>query len=202
MLPKALDAQRLHDTHDGAEADEAITDRYWLAYFILYLLGVGSLLPWNVMITPTQYFQLRFDGSPFVSSFESVLSVSFTFTCLLGVISFQWLQHVIPIRVSILSGLLLMLLALGTLAVLATTPLFASDDEILDVLAGSSSVQFVALITCGAICGIGQAFLTVNSYAYAAVYQRPQCASRSHAARDAAEPWPAAARTRARPQSC
>ena len=177
MAPKpsesVADTAPLWGPADG-RPDIDVPDRYWACYFILYLLGIGSLLPWNALITPTEYFQLRLTGSPFISSFESILSVSFTFFSFTWVVLLQWLQHVIPIRVCILGGLVTLLLALGTLTVLAIEPLFAADDELLDMLASGATGQFVALISCAAICGIGQAFLTVMTYSYAAVYQRPQ----------------------------
>jgi hypothetical protein len=55
--------------------DIDVPDRYWACYFILYLLGIGSLLPWNALITPTEYFQLRLTGSPFIDQFELTKSV-------------------------------------------------------------------------------------------------------------------------------
>ena len=58
--------------------DELVPDRFWLAYFILYLMGVASLLPWNALITPVEYLKLRAHGSPFENSMESVLSIMFT----------------------------------------------------------------------------------------------------------------------------
>ena len=49
-------------------------DRYRLAFFILYLQGVGCLFPWNAFITKTDYYALAFRGSEYASSFESIVS--------------------------------------------------------------------------------------------------------------------------------
>ena len=49
-------------------------DRYHLAFFILYLQGVGCLFPWNAFITKTDYYNLAFRGSEYASSFESIVA--------------------------------------------------------------------------------------------------------------------------------
>ena len=158
---------------DTSAWDEAVPDRYWLAYLIMYLLGVGSLLPWNTLITPTEYFQLRLAGSPFEGSFESILSTSFTATSFVMVTWLQSLQRILSLRLRILGGLALLLLSIGTLMVLAIHPLFYSDAELLEQLANGATSQFYALVLCGALCGIGQAFLTVSAMSYAALFKRP-----------------------------
>jgi len=45
-------------------------DRYYLAQAIFFLIGVGMLFPWNVFITATSFFELKFKGSPFFDNFE------------------------------------------------------------------------------------------------------------------------------------
>lgn len=47
-----------------------------MAYLILYLQGVGSLLPWNFFITARGYFEQKFANEPSIkNSFESAFSV-------------------------------------------------------------------------------------------------------------------------------
>lgn len=152
--------------------DEAVPDRWWLAYLVMYGLGVGSLLPWNALITPAEYFQLRL-RPPFQSSFESILSVSFTSTSFVMVLLLQRLQHFLSLRVRIYGGLTLLLLSLGTLLVLAITPLLSERDDLLDTLENGATTQAIALFVCGALCGIGQAFMTVSTMSYAAIFRRP-----------------------------
>ncbi|KDN48043.1 hypothetical protein RSAG8_03059, partial [Rhizoctonia solani AG-8 WAC10335] len=43
------------------------------------IFGLGSLMPWNAMITAMPYFLARLSGSPYASSFPSWLSVTWTF---------------------------------------------------------------------------------------------------------------------------
>jgi len=45
-------------------------DKYYLAQAIFFLIGVGMLFPWNVFITATSFFELKFIGSPFYDNFE------------------------------------------------------------------------------------------------------------------------------------
>ena len=47
-----------------------------LAYFIFFLLGIGSLLPWNAFITASAYYKARFCGTPFFVNFEAFFSVA------------------------------------------------------------------------------------------------------------------------------
>lgn len=38
--------------------------RYGLVYGILVILGIGTLLPWNVFITETEFFDVRLHVEP------------------------------------------------------------------------------------------------------------------------------------------
>ncbi len=53
-------------------------DDWWnMAYLILYLQGVGSLLPWNFFITARGYFNSKFQEEPSIQdSFENSFSVA------------------------------------------------------------------------------------------------------------------------------
>lgn len=53
-------------------------DKNNLAYNIFFLLGIGSLLPWNAFITASAYYRSRFCGTPFFYSFEAYFSVSYS----------------------------------------------------------------------------------------------------------------------------
>lgn len=53
-------------------------DKNKLAYSIFFLLGIGSLLPWNAFITASAYYRSRFCGTPFFYSFESYFSVAYS----------------------------------------------------------------------------------------------------------------------------
>ena len=68
-------------------------DRYRLAFFILYLQGVGCLFPWNAFITKTDYYALAFRGSEYASSFESIVTTTFTLLGLVTILGMQRVQH-------------------------------------------------------------------------------------------------------------
>ena len=48
------------------------------AYYIFFLLGIGSLLPWNAFITASAYYHTRLWGTPYFYSFESYFSVAYS----------------------------------------------------------------------------------------------------------------------------
>ena len=53
------------------EALQEPPDRFRAALLILYLQGMGTLLPWYALITKVDYYQLIFRGSAYASSFAS-----------------------------------------------------------------------------------------------------------------------------------
>lgn len=58
----------------GGMEDEAPmakpVDKGRLVQISFFLLGIGMLLPWNLFITATTFFGLRFEGSPFADNFS------------------------------------------------------------------------------------------------------------------------------------
>ncbi|KAK9765875.1 hypothetical protein K7432_005445, partial [Basidiobolus ranarum] len=52
-------------------------DHYRLVYFIFLLQGAAMLLPWNVFITASEYFHLKFQGSAYANNFQNYFSVCF-----------------------------------------------------------------------------------------------------------------------------
>ena len=78
---------------DAVPSDAVPHDRYRLAFFILYLQGVGCLFPWNAFITKTDYYALAFRGSEYASSFESIVTTTFTLLGLVTILGMQRVQH-------------------------------------------------------------------------------------------------------------
>ena len=164
--PWAVDDQR--------QRDEAVSDRCGAAYLIMMLLGVGSLLAWNALITPIEYLKLRIAGSDFDSSFESMFSTTFTSISLLSLLAMQRIQHYVSLRHRIVGSLLLLLAVFVLLTGLAVAPLTLADDRLLGGLRDGATAQFTVLIVCGALCGIGQAFLSGSAMAYASIFDEPR----------------------------
>ena len=152
---------------------EAVPDRFYAARLVCLLLGVGSLLSWNALITPIEYLKLRIAGSAFESSFESMFSTTFTWVSLTSLIIMQKIQHALSLRARILGSLLLLLLVFTLLTAIALQPLTLPADELLDSLSAGATTQFAVLMVSGALCGIGQAFLCGSAMAYASIFARP-----------------------------
>ncbi|XP_024413597.1 equilibrative nucleoside transporter 1 isoform X1 [Desmodus rotundus] len=128
-------------------------DRYKAVWIIFFMLGLGTLLPWNFFMTATQYFTNRLDQSQNVSSFavkldgdiqasavptappleRSSLSVIFnnvmTLCAMLPLLLFtclnSFLHQRIPQAVRILGSLLAILLVFLITAVLVKVPVDA-----------------------------------------------------------------------------
>ena len=84
-------------------------DRYRLAFFILYLQGIGSIFPWNVFITKTDYYALAFRGSEYAPSFWRIVTTTYTLMGLVTIFCMQRVQHLSSPRSRVVGGLTLML---------------------------------------------------------------------------------------------
>ena len=82
------DPELVRNTH--THTPHVPPDRFHLTYLILFLSGVGTLLPWNVFITERAYFELKLTVPPFPSaitnSFESVFGMTFMTANVLGLV--------------------------------------------------------------------------------------------------------------------
>ena len=62
MENKAFDSVELaQDSARQSKRDSVapnVEDFNWSAYFCLFIIGIGSLLPWNFFITPELYWQV------------------------------------------------------------------------------------------------------------------------------------------------
>ena len=61
----------------AASDEKEMVDKGGVCYAIFFMLGVGSLLPWNVFINAYAYFHLRFTGTPFAFNFENFFGICF-----------------------------------------------------------------------------------------------------------------------------
>lgn len=149
-------------------------DRCWLAFLIMYLLGVGSLFPWNAFITPADYFDLRFQDSPFSKSYESIFTSSFTAVGLLTIVALQWLQETISLRTRIRFTLAALFVIFVLATVLAVLPLtITDDDEMRRSIASGAPLQFALLLVCVTVSGAMVAILTGSVIAYASIFNSP-----------------------------
>lgn len=78
-----------------------------IAYLILFILGLGNLLPWNAFIIAEPYYIVRFCGTPFVSSFEVFYGLSYNLSQCFGLMVSLFYSEIIPLKVQVRIPLLL-----------------------------------------------------------------------------------------------
>ncbi len=118
------------------------------AYIIFFILGIGSLLPWNAFITSSTYYQTRFCGTAYENSFESFFSMLYTAAGPIGLCISILFQDHLPIRTLVLYPLIIYF---GVFIIITIMVLITSLDA--DVLFG------ITLIGIGG-CGICAALMS------------------------------------------
>jgi len=136
---------------------------------IMYLLGLGALLSWNVLITPQAYYGLRFATTDVYASFESLLSCTFTLVGLITVVALQFVQHWASLYSRILGSLLLECVVFLIILGWTIQPLLVPLDELEKSLQEGADAGVGLLLACDAVAAIGQAVLTASMVSYAAV---------------------------------
>ncbi|CAL8462012.1 g1543 [Coccomyxa elongata] len=123
-------------------------DKGKVVYGILCLLGVATLLPWNVFITENEFFDIRVHVKPtyrsIADNFESAIVLTFQFVNFLALLALVPLQRFIPLHQQ-------MLLPLGlTFAVLvlaAAVALWTTASGVAVILAMLPSVALMGMTT-------------------------------------------------------
>ena len=141
-----------------------------LVLLVLGLQGMGTLFAFNTIITPLKYYELRFAASPFSSSFESMLSITFNAVALASIVAFQRLQHVIRLRTTIFATLACELVVFATLTVYTLSPLRRPADELHALLEASSTASFTVTLCCTALAAAATGLLNGSVVAYCAMF--------------------------------
>ncbi|NXD44287.1 S29A3 protein, partial [Copsychus sechellarum] len=134
-------------------------DRWNAAYVIFFLLGIGSLLPWNFFITAKHYWRYKLQNcsdepgpegqvtSDLRDYFESYISIASTVPSVLCLIGNFLLVNKVPASVRILSSLFVMLAVFLVITVLVkvdtsswTTSFFALTVGCVAVVSSASTV--------------------------------------------------------------
>ncbi|KGL83435.1 Equilibrative nucleoside transporter 3, partial [Tinamus guttatus] len=128
------------------------------AYIIFFILGIGSLLPWNFFITAKQYWAFKLQncseqpepaahGADLRDFFESYISIASTLPSVLCLVGNFLLLNRVPASVRILSSLFVMLAVFLVITVLVkvdtsawTTGFFAVTIVCVVVVSGASTV--------------------------------------------------------------
>ncbi|XP_010115367.1 PREDICTED: equilibrative nucleoside transporter 3-like, partial [Chlamydotis macqueenii] len=135
------------------------SDRFHGAYVIFFLLGIGSLLPWNFFITAKHYWTYKLQNCSYEAGpagqaaadlrdfFESYISIASTVPSVLCLIGNFLLVNKVPASVRILSSLFIMLAVFLVITVLVkvdtstwTTPFFALTIGCVVIVSSASTV--------------------------------------------------------------
>jgi uncharacterized membrane protein YgcG len=100
-----------------------VRDRGGLVYAILVVLGIGTLLPWNVFLTEKEFFDVRLHARPqlpsVASNFVSVFGLVFNFANLLALLLVMCLRTPLSLRTQILHPLGLIAVVMASTAAVA-----------------------------------------------------------------------------------
>ncbi|KAM4598838.1 equilibrative nucleoside transporter 3-like [Fundulus diaphanus] len=141
-------------------------DSYNLVYLIFFLMGIGSLLPWNFFITAKHYWVYKLSNSSDHSGrsdlsdyFESYLSIASTVPSVVCLILNYFLVNKLSPKVRILSSLVVMLFVFVLTTVLVKVDVsehrrgfFVGTLACVAVISGASNVF------CGSVFGISGYF--------------------------------------------
>ncbi|NXV41506.1 S29A3 protein, partial [Uria aalge] len=135
------------------------SDRFHGAYVIFFLLGIGSLLPWNFFITAKHYWMYKLQNcsdragpvgqaaSDLRDFFESYISIASTVPSVLCLVGNFLLVNKVPASVRILSSLFVMLAVFLVITVLVkvdtsawTTRFFALTMACVVAVSGASTI--------------------------------------------------------------
>eukprot|EP00696_Hemimastix_kukwesjijk_P002750 gnl/Hemi2/13370_TR4592_c0_g6_i1.p1 gnl/Hemi2/13370_TR4592_c0_g6~~gnl/Hemi2/13370_TR4592_c0_g6_i1.p1 ORF type:complete len:480 (-),score=121.80 gnl/Hemi2/13370_TR4592_c0_g6_i1:140-1405(-) len=122
----------------------------------MFILGIGTLFPWNVFINANDYYKLRFQGSDFTDNFQSFFGI-FYFISLVSTLSLT-LKHQAKWNDT--------LRIVGSFAMLLVVFIFTAILVHWGSVGGSSA--FVLTIASIVICGVGNCFIQSGLFGIAA----------------------------------
>nr|XP_057914457.1 equilibrative nucleoside transporter 3 [Doryrhamphus excisus] len=168
-IPVPLDSHTSSEDEDSDDQTLAIRyspdDRYCLVYIIFFLMGIGSLLPWNFFITAKSYWLYKMSNSTeeqrsdLSDYFESYLTFASTVPSVLCLIlNYIFINRVSP-NVRILSSLFVILLVFVVTTVLVKVDVSHCKVEFFaGTLASVAIVSGASNVFCGSVFGISGYF--------------------------------------------
>nr|XP_061794729.1 equilibrative nucleoside transporter 3-like [Nerophis lumbriciformis] len=172
-VPVAFDNSSSEDEDSGDQTPSAASlairytpdDRYCLVYIIFFLMGIGSLLPWNFFITAKSYWLYKMGNgtveqrSDLSDYFESYLTFASTVPSVLCLILNYVLVNRLSSNVRILSSLIVILLVFVGTTVLVKVDLSDYRVEFFTgTLVSVAIVSGASNIFCGSVFGISGHF--------------------------------------------
>ncbi|XP_019725938.1 equilibrative nucleoside transporter 3 [Hippocampus comes] len=140
-------------------------DRYSLVYIIFFLMGIGSLLPWNFFVTAKSYWLYKMSNSTeeqrsgLSDYFESYLTFASTVPSVLCLILNYFLVNRLSPNVRILSSLFVILLVFVGTTILVKVDVSGCREEFFaGTLASVAVVSGASNVFCGSVFGISGHF--------------------------------------------
>ncbi len=128
-----------------------------LAYIIFFVLGLGSLLPWNAFINASHYYLQRFCGQTFESTFESYFSMCYTASQPLTLVTTIYFKDSFSLKSMVLVPLIIYTLIFVVTTILAAIP---GVDPI---------ALFVITVICTFLCGVCSSIISGGLYGLAGI---------------------------------
>jgi len=144
---------------NGPERPDPSTSGEHLVYPIFFMMGLGTLFPWNAFITATSYFSSRFCGTSRQEDYLAFFSVVFNITevtALACCVKYSWKQVVTP-------------LAIYSLVFFATAILVLLDDDHV-----SAHFLFYYTLFSLAVVGVCTALMSGGVFGLAGMFP-PNC---------------------------
>jgi len=120
-------------------------DTWMVALVIFFILGIAMLLPWNVFITATSFFELKFAGSVVFDNFESFFSIAYNTTNLLTLVAMVKMAQFMSVTSRIYFSLFPTLIVFIVVTALVKVPIDAMD---------FFGITMLFVIICGLTAGL------------------------------------------------
>eukprot|EP01134_Creolimax_fragrantissima_P005372 CFRG5372T1 len=116
-------------------------DKYHVAYWLTFFLGMAMLFPWNTFITASDYWESRFKGSPYESNYNNYITLTTQVSNIVFLALLLRYSYLMSLRMRILIPIFLQLIVFSIQAVLVKQETVEPD------------VFMGFLVICCVICG-------------------------------------------------
>ncbi|XP_070571354.1 equilibrative nucleoside transporter 1-like [Ptychodera flava] len=130
-------------------------DSFRAVYLIIGFLGMGCLLPWNMFITASGYYKMKFrcvncttmNATEFQETFENFFSVAANVSNIVMLFCNAALKHLISLNMRMYSGMVVVLIMFIVTAVLVLIP----TDSWQSLFFGVTIISVVVICSLGAV---------------------------------------------------
>eukprot|EP00884_Botryococcus_braunii_P022491 jgi/Botrbrau1/8926/Bobra.0148s0039.1 len=151
---------------------QAPKDRVNLVYWLMCLLGISALLPYNVMLTEAEYYTVRTHQEPTIEiladNFETILVNSYTVGNLLTFLLLVPYGKHLTVNVQMLVPLWTILVVVGSQAAMALVPQLSGKVVIIVTMAGASLLGVVSAMFLSGVYALASWFPPIYTQAVVA----------------------------------